>query len=57
MDELKNKLNALLIELISENNDRSIAMNDKDASKYLHNVLRHRYNNTLDIIKRIEKLM
>jgi len=54
---MENKIKALILELKQENTDRSVAMNDENCSEYGHTVLVHKYNNTLDIIKRLEKLL
>jgi len=51
------KIKALLIELKRENEDRTIAINDRECSKYIHSKLTHKYNNTLEIIKRIETIL
>ena len=51
---MENKIKAIVIELKQENIDRSIAMNDGGCSEYARTVLVHKYNNTLDIINRIE---
>lgn len=53
---MKDKIKALIIELKKENDRRSVAMNDGMCSEYGHTVLVHEYNNTLDIIKRLELL-
>lgn len=53
----KREIQALITELKSENRDRSIAMNDENCSQYSHSALAHTYNNTLDIIKRLEKIL
>lgn len=54
---MKNKIIALIYELKEENNNRSIAMNDGNCSDYAHTVLVHKYNNTCDIIKRLEETL
>ena len=53
---MKEKIQILIRQLLNENNDRSIAMNDKDCSQYNHTVLVHTYNSTLDVIKRLENI-
>jgi hypothetical protein len=53
---MENKIKSLILELKEENKNRSIALNDKECSQYSHTVLTHKYNCTLDIIKRLEKL-
>lgn len=54
---MKDKIKALITELKQENSNRSIAMEDKDCNQERRAVLVHKYNNTLDIIKRLEKLL
>ena len=55
--KMENKIKTLITELKNENKDRSIAMNDEMCTEYGHTVLVHKYNNTLDIIKRLELLL
>ena len=54
---MEKQIKALLIELKGENDDRTTAMNDENCSKYSYSALAHTYNNTLDIIKRLEKII
>jgi len=54
---MKEKIEALIIKLSNENNDRCIAMSDDECSEYAHTVLVHKYNNTLEIIKQLEELL
>lgn len=54
---MENKLKALITKLQTENQERSIAMNDGQCSEYGHTVLVHKYNNTLEIIKQIEEIL
>lgn len=42
---------------MAENSIRSERMNSGNTSEYEHSALVHTYNNTLDIIKRMEKLV
>ena len=52
--ELENKIKALIIELKQENESRRIAKNSPNCSEYSYAVLTHKYENTLEIIKRLE---
>jgi hypothetical protein len=52
--ELEKKIKALIIELKQENESRSIAKNSSNCSEYNYAVLTHKYNNTLEIVKRLE---
>lgn len=54
---MEKKIQALITKLKQENQDRSVALNDKDCSEYSHTVLVHKYNNTLDIIKQLEEIL
>jgi hypothetical protein len=54
---MKDKLRALLVKLENENKDRSIALNDENCSEYAHTALVHKYNNTLNIIKRLKEIL
>jgi len=54
---MESKIKALITKLSSENNDRSVAINDGECSEYAHTVLVHKYNNTLDIIKQLENIL
>lgn len=47
----------LIRELKDENTERSRKMNGGKLTEYGHTVSVHTYNNTLDIIKRMEKLL
>jgi hypothetical protein len=51
------KIKALLIQLKAENESRSIAINDRECSKYNRSKLTHKYNNTLEIIQRLETIL
>jgi len=53
IDELKK----LVRKLKEENRERNDKMNAKTLSEYGHSVCVHEYNNTLDIIKRIESII
>jgi hypothetical protein len=53
---MENKIKALITELKSENQDRSNAMNSGECSEYAHTVLVHKYNLTIEFIKRLENL-
>lgn len=50
-------LKELIKELKKENEDRTKRLNDPDLTEYGHTVFIHQYNNTLDIIKRIEAII
>lgn len=54
---MEDKIRALIIELERENRDRSTAMEDSLCPEYTHTMLRHKYNNTLDIIKRLKSIL
>lgn len=54
---MRSKIKALIIELKNENKNRSIAMKDDMCTKYGHTVLVHEYNNTLDILTRLELVL
>jgi hypothetical protein len=54
---LENKIKALIIELKQENESRSIAKNSHNCSEYNYTVLTHKYNNTLEIIKRLKNTL
>lgn len=57
---MENKIKALITKLKNENKDRTIAMSDPECnsySDYRHNVLLHKYNNTLEIIKQLEDIL
>ena len=53
---LKYDILVLKHELEEENNNRSKKMNSGECSEYEHTALVHMYNNTLDIIKRLDKI-
>jgi len=53
---MENKIKALITELKDENTNRSNAMNDENCSEYAHTVLVHKYNLTIEFIKRLENL-
>jgi hypothetical protein len=53
LDELR----GLVRNLKTENQERADAMNNGNISDYNHTVKVHTYNNTLDIIKRIESII
>lgn len=52
-----NEFKKLVRELKKENEEHSTAMNIGTLSDYNHTVKVHTYNNTLDIIKRIESII
>lgn len=54
---MRSKIKALIIELKNENKNRSIAMKDDMCTEYGHTVLVHTYNNTLDILTRLELVL
>jgi hypothetical protein len=54
---MKNEIKSLVDELMKENHDRSVKMNDSKTSQYTHSALVNEYNNTLDIVKRLEKIL
>jgi len=54
---LESKIKALIIELKQENESRRIAKNSPNCSEYSYAVLTHKYENTLDIIKRLENIL
>lgn len=47
----------LIRELKRENQERSEKLNSGGLSEYSHSAYVHCYNNTLDIIKRLEKIV
>jgi hypothetical protein len=51
------KIKLLIAELKAENEERNKALNSPNISDYSHTVKVHTYNNTLDIIKRLEKIV
>jgi hypothetical protein len=53
LEDIKN----LVRQLKKENESRSEAMNSGNLSDYNHTVKVHTYNNTLDIIKRLESIV
>jgi len=54
---MKQSIQELINALKSENNGRSESMRKEGTSEYAHTVLVHNYNNTLDIIKRLETIV
>ena len=54
---MKHDVINLISDLKEDNENRNIAMNDRDCSKYNHTVLVHTYNTTLDIIKKLESII
>lgn len=54
---LKKHIEAYIAQLKSENSDRSVGLNDPQCSQYNHTVLTHKYNCTLDHIKRLEAIL
>ena len=54
---MKDELRALVIKLEQENKDRVVAMGDEMCAEYIHTVLVHRYNNTLDILKQLKVIL
>lgn len=54
---MKQKLEKIISDLKIENNNISIELNTGNNSDYKHIKLLHSYNNTLDIIKRLEKII
>jgi len=52
-----NELKDLVRKLKNENEERSNEMNAGNLSDYGHTAKVHTYNNTLDIIKRIESII
>lgn len=57
MKDIKQEIKLLINILMAENSVRSERMNSGKTSEYEHSALVHTYNNTLDIIKRMEKLI
>ena len=55
--EKEKKILILILHLQNENRSRAIALNDKDCSEYSKTVLTHKYNNTLEIVKRLTDIM
>jgi len=53
---MEDKIKVLIIELKQENEDRNNAINSGECSEYAHTVLVHKYNLTIDFIKRLETL-
>lgn len=51
------ELQQLVRDLKKENADRSDELNDPKISSYGHTAKVHMYNNTLDVIKRLEKII
>ena len=54
---MEKEIKALITKLMAKNNERSVAMNNDKCSEYGHTVLVHEYNNTLDIVKQLEKIV
>lgn len=54
---LTTKLQSLIRDLKSENEERSKAMQSPNISDYNHTVKVHTYNLTLDFIKRLETII
>ena len=54
---MKLEFEKLVRELKNENQDRSDVMNSPNISEYSHTAKIHTYNNTLNIIKRIESII
>lgn len=54
---MEKELKKLVIELKEENQELAIAMNSGCLSDYAHTVMVVNYNNTLNIIKRIEAII
>lgn len=53
---MKNEILKLISELTSENSNRSQKMLS-GVDDYIHSKLVHEYNNTIDIIKRLEEII
>lgn len=56
-DLLTHNVKAMISQLKDENRSRQVALNDRDCSDYLRTVLHHKFNNTNDIIKRMEQML
>jgi hypothetical protein len=54
---MENKIKLLITQLKEENSNRSKEMATGECSQYRHTALVHTYNNTLDIIKKLENLL
>lgn len=54
---MKQSIQALITKLKAENDDRAEQMRKPNISSYAHTVNVHTYNNTLDIIKRLETIV
>jgi hypothetical protein len=51
------KIKLLIAELKAENEQRNKELNSPNISDYSHTAKVHMYNNTLNIIKRLEKII
>jgi len=54
---MKDQLRALILELKQENENRSAVLSNPDTSDHSYSITVHAYNNTLNFIKRLEKLI
>lgn len=54
---LRKHIEAYILQLKSENRDRSIGLNDPQCSQYNHTVLTVKYNATIDNIERLEAIL
>jgi hypothetical protein len=54
---MEQKIKNLITELKEKNQERSEIMNRGTLSDYNHTVVVHTYNNTLDIIKKLEEIL
>jgi len=54
---MKEKIQALIKELMEQNQERDKRLNSKPLTEYGHTALIHEYSNTLDIIKKLELII
>lgn len=54
---MKQQIEELVRQLKKENEHRSELMNDPNITQYSHTVHVHTYNNTIDVIKRLEAIL
>jgi hypothetical protein len=54
---MKKEIEQLIKDLIQDNSERNEKMKSPNISDYNHTVLVHQYNNTLEIVKKIEKII
>jgi hypothetical protein len=54
---MKQQIEELVRQLKKENEHRSELMNNPEITQYSHTVQVHTYNNTIDVIKRLEAIL